>query len=57
MNRNDIDDQNSDNIIEPQDILEEDVEDDEDNNNEVVHISYILWWKAKFSNKKLKIWL
>ena len=37
MNRNGIDDQNNDNIVdEPQDILEEDVEDDGDNNNEAV---------------------
>ena len=36
MNRNGIEDQNNDNIIdEPQDILEEDVEDDYDTNNEV----------------------
>ena len=43
MNRNGIEDQNNDNIIdEPQDILEEDVEDDVDNNNEVVHISCLL---------------
>ena len=34
MNRNGIDDQNNDDIIdEPHDILEEDVEDDVDNNN------------------------
>ena len=40
MNRNGIEDQNNDNVIdEPQDILEEDVEDDYDTNNEVVHIS------------------
>ena len=40
MNGNGIDDQNNDDIIdEPQDILEEDVEDDYDTNNEVVHIS------------------
>ena len=39
MNRNGIDDQNNDNIIdEPQDILEREVEDDDDNSNEVVHI-------------------
>ena len=43
MNRNGIDDQNNDNIIdEPQDILEEGVEDDDDNNIEVVHISCLL---------------
>ena len=43
MNRNSIDDQHKDNIIdEPQDILEEDVEDDDDNSNEVVHISCLL---------------
>ena len=40
MNRSAIDDQNNDNIVdETQDILEEDVEDDDVNNNEVVHIS------------------
>ena len=44
MTGNGIDDQYNDNIIdEPQDILEEHVDndnkDDEDNNNEVVHIS------------------
>ena len=43
MNRNGIGEQNSYNIInEPQDILEEDVEDD-DKKNEVVHISCLLW--------------
>ena len=49
MNRSAIDDQNNDNIVdEPQDILEEDVEDADDNNNEVVHISCPLWQKARF---------
>ena len=44
MNRNGIEDQNNDIIIdEPQDILEEDVEYDDDNNNEVAHISCPLW--------------
>ena len=44
MNRSAIDDQNNDNIVdETQDILEEDVEDDDINNNEVVHISCPLW--------------
>ena len=44
MNRNGIDDQNIDDIIdEAQDILEEDVEDADDNNNELVHISCKLW--------------
>ena len=44
MNRSAIDDQNKDNIVdEPQNILEEDVEDDDDNKNEVVHISCPLW--------------
>ena len=36
MNWNGIDDQNNDNIIdEPEDILKEDVEDDDDKNNEL----------------------
>ena len=40
MTRSGIDDRNSDDIIdEPQDIIEEDVEDDYDNNDVVVHIS------------------
>ena len=44
MNRSAIDDQNNDNSVdEPQDILEEDVVDDGDNNNEVVHFSCPLW--------------
>ena len=44
MNRSAIDDQNNDNIVdETQDILEEDVEDDDVNNNEVVHIFCLLW--------------
>jgi len=39
MNINGIDDQNKDDIIdEPKDLLEENVEDDDDSNNEVVHI-------------------
>ena len=43
INKNGIDDQNNDNIIdEPQDIHGEYGEDVEDNNNEVVHISCIL---------------
>ena len=43
MKRNGIIDQNNEDIIdEPQDILEEDVEDDDDNTNEVVHISCLL---------------
>ena len=43
MNRSPIDNQNNDNIVdETQDILEEDVEDNDDNNNEVVHISRCL---------------
>ena len=43
MNRSAIGDQNNDNIVdETQDILEEDVEDDDDINNEVVHISCLL---------------
>ena len=38
MNRSAIDDRKNDIIVdEPQDILEEDVEDEEDNNDEVVH--------------------
>ena len=49
MNRSAIDDQNNDNIVdEPQDILEEDVEDDDANNNEFVHISCPLWKKPNF---------
>ena len=44
MNRNGIEDQNDDNIIdEPQDILDKDLEDDDDTKNEVVHISCLLW--------------
>ena len=40
MDRRAIDDQNNHNIVdETQDILEEDVEGDDDNNKEVVHIS------------------
>ena len=43
MNRNGIVEPNNDNIIdEPQDILEEDVEGDDDNSNDVVHISCLL---------------
>ena len=43
MTRNGIDYQNNYDIInEPQDILEEDVEDDDDNNNEVVQVSCLL---------------
>ena len=43
MTRNGIDDQNNDDIIdEPQDILEEDVEDYDDNSNDVVLISCLL---------------
>ena len=43
MNINGIDDQNKDDIIdEPKDLLEENVEDDEDDSNEVVHISCLL---------------
>ena len=39
MNINGIDDQNKDAIFnEPKDLLEENVEDDDDSNNEVVHI-------------------
>ena len=44
MNRSAIDHQNNDNIVdEPKDLLEEDVEDDDDKHNEVVHISCSLW--------------
>ena len=43
MTRNGIDDQNNYDIIdEPQDILEENVVDDDDDSNEVVHISCLL---------------
>ena len=43
MNINGIDDKNNDDIIdEPQDILEEDVEDNDDNKNGVVLISCLL---------------
>ena len=43
MNRNSIDGQNNDDIIEkPQDIIEEDVEDQDDKYNGVVHISCLL---------------
>ena len=43
MTEKGIDDQINDDIIEePQDILDEDVEDDYDNNNKVVHISCLL---------------
>ena len=48
MNRSAIGDQNNDNIIDdPKDIREEDVEDDDDINNEVVHISCLSFTKAK----------
>ena len=43
MNRSAIDDQNNDDIVdETKHILEEDVEGDDDNNKEVVHISCAL---------------
>ena len=61
MDSNGIDDQNNNDIIdEPQDILEEYVENGVDNNNEVVHISPVYYDKKPIIWlfwKKPKIWL